>query len=906
MIKTTATDRRDFLKKAGLLTAGFALLQFPVWAKSIFALDYPKHNIPEEKNIDPQWLKSLFNRGQATAYLKTKNELKYIGMPVGGLHAGTVYVGGDGRLWLWQIYNETFEGNQEGIDPKVLNWNDGTSVRQIRVRDGAAYVEPAIAGNKRVLEQGFAVKLVINGKTIVKELNEDHWDEVTFTPAYPMATISYSSKDFPLAVQLKVYAPFIPLDAADSALPATVLRLEVKNTTNSPAEVSLIGWMENGVNKLSAKDGSGKRKNEVISTTNATHIYSTFGGSEELAKAIDHGTMCFSFHGSNAKGYAAFQPWPVKAQSFSGTPLESATALAPEKLVAAIGTHKNLAPGKSVTADYSVSWHFNNANPKLKNLVKNAEAGYQYGQRFKDAKAVSTYLNDHFDKLTNTTERWVKTWNDTTLPHWFMERTFLNIGTLATANTYRFADGRFWSWEGVGACAGTCTHVWQYAHAVARIFPELERDLRQRVDLGLGFKEESGAIMFRGENETHPAIDGQAGTVLRFYREHQMNADDSFLRTNWPKIKKAVEFMLAQDKNGDGMTDTPMENTLDAVWEGEIAWIVGLCIAAAKAAQLMAEEMDDKTFAKICETYVDNGRKNMEKELFNGEYFIHRPDPVQGRKKLGSYNTCHIDQVYGQSWAFQVGLPRVLAKDKALAALKALWKYNFTMDVGPYIKTHIGGRPYALEGEGGMVMNTNPHNESQPFGENVTWQLGYFHECMSGFEHQVAAHMMAEGMIGESLVLTRVIQDRYHASKRNPFNEIECSDHYARAMASYGTFITACGFTCHGPKGELGFAPKWNKEDFKAPFTTAKAWGTYAQKKTGMKQSHSIKLSYGELSLQKLILEKIGSGALKSVTATVGQLKVPLRFKQQGEALELVFDSRLLIRENQSLTVVFS
>src|SRR3546814_10098699 len=50
---------------------------------------------------------------------------------------------------------------------------------------------------------------------------------------------------------------------------------------------------------------------------------------------------------------------------------------------------------------------------------------------------------------------------------------------------------------------------------------------------------------------------------------------------------------------------------------------------------------------------------DLENELFNGEYFIHRPDRVSGRSKLGSYNTCHIDQVYGQAWMFQVGLPRV-------------------------------------------------------------------------------------------------------------------------------------------------------------------------------------------------------------------------------------------------------
>ena len=30
----------------------------------------------------------------------------------------------------------------------------------------------------------------------------------------------------------------------------------------------------------------------------------------------------------------------------------------------------------------------------------------------------------------------------------------------------------------------------------------------------------------------------------------------------------------------------------------------------------------------------------------------------------------------------------------------------------------------------------------------------------------------------EGLAITRAIHDRYHPSRRNPFNEIECSDHY--------------------------------------------------------------------------------------------------------------------------------
>ena len=66
---------------------------------------------------------------------------------------------------------------------------------------------------------------------------------------------------------------------------------------------------------------------------------------------------------------------------------------------------------------------------------------------------------------------------------------------------------------------------------------------------------------------------------------------------------------------------------------------------------------------------------------------------------------------------------------------------------------------------------------------------------MSGFEHQAASHMIAEGLLLEGLAVTRAIHDRYHAARRNPYNEIECSDHYSRAMASYGSFVTLCGFT---------------------------------------------------------------------------------------------------------------
>lgn len=297
--------------------------------------------------------------------------------------------------------------------------------------------------------------------------------------------------------------------------------------------------------------------------------------------------------------------------------------------------------------------------------------------------------------------------------------------------------------------------------------------------------------------------------------------------------------------------------------------------------------------------------------LFNGEYFIHRPDPAHPEAN-STGNGCHIDQLFGQSWAHQVGLGRVVPLEQSLSALHSLWKYSFAPDIGPYRSRFDavikGGRWYAMPVEGGLLMCTWPKGgvESAAGKGDEAWAAGYFNECMSGFEYQVAAHMVFEGLVTEGLAITRMIHDRYHASKRNPWNEVECSNHYARAMASYGVFVAACGFEYHGPKGHIGFAPSLSPEHFRAPFTAAEGWGTFDQSRDGRTQRERLEVKWGRLRVRTLAFTIPAEAVVASVAVSLGGQKAAARTAQDGRRVQITLETDAIVGEGRDLELALS
>jgi hypothetical protein len=212
------------------------------------AQDKPtKHLVPADKGLSQDAVQLLLERGQQEVY--RGKDLDTIGMPVGGIAAGQLYLRGDGTLGLWQIFN------------KHIFTGYGLNCYRTYRPDSP-------------VDSGFAVIVKQDDKTSTKILNKD-FGKVEFAGSYPIGNIRYREDGFPVSVLLTAYSPFIPLNAKDSALPATIFRISVRNESKKKLSVNLLGWLENAVLIDSANAVHALRRSRIVNEKQRTLIVHT-------------------------------------------------------------------------------------------------------------------------------------------------------------------------------------------------------------------------------------------------------------------------------------------------------------------------------------------------------------------------------------------------------------------------------------------------------------------------------------------------------------------------------------------------------------------------------------------------------------------------------------------------------
>ena len=139
---------------------------------------------------------------------------------------------------------------------------------------------------------------------------------------------------------------------------------------------------------------------------------------------------------------------------------------------------------------------------------------------------------------------------------------------------------------------------------------------------------------------------------------------------------------------------------------------------------------------------------------------------------------------------------------------------------------------------------------------------------MHGFEYAAASHMVQEGMVDEAVEMVTALRARYDGRYRNPFNEIECGNNYARSMAAFSLLPGFLGLTADMGRGILRFAPKVEGA-FRCPLSVGTGWGEYERHGDG---SVTLTALGGQWRLREIQMEMPATSVAHPAGAPVATL----------------------------------
>ena len=231
--------------------------------------------------------------------------------------------------------------------------------------------------------------------------------------------------------------------------------------------------------------------------------------------------------------------------------------------VGAISLTREIAPGAIADFTFFLAWHFPNRTPAWCGWESGSGREHEiignwYATRFSDAWAVADYLAGHLEALERETSKFSSAMKESTLPPAVRDAAASNLTTLISQTCFRTADGEFHGFEGCGdhggCCHGNCTHVWNYETATQFLFPQFAHSLRKAA---YGYSmDERGCIYFRqslpeGSGRSgFAAADGQMGQIIKTCLDWRLSGDVEWLRSVWPKARKAMEFCWVPGRLG--------------------------------------------------------------------------------------------------------------------------------------------------------------------------------------------------------------------------------------------------------------------------------------------------------------------------------------------------------------------
>ena len=871
-----------------------------------------------------------------TRLIFADNYLPSIEFPIGGIGTGNVMLGGRGDIKHIEFFNAP---NRNELPPELTFFCLWVQ------EDGGAPIA-------KVLERElFPPFLNPFGQPRQQLIGLPRFPQAEFQGEYPFAKVRLFDQQLPLDIELEAFNPFIPLDPENSGLPVAIFNWRVLNKSEKPVEVSIAFNMSNLIK--SKRDGEfsyGRNLNQFIERQAYRGILMT--AERAHPDSTDYAELAILTTEKEINGQTHWYRggWWDNAHIFWDDfrddgqlqPVSDANASPDRRTdVATILVHFKLAPGAHKCVPFYLCWYVPNRRTDIHFALGHIESTKRifknyYATRYKSVLEVADFLIQNIETLTGATRLYHDIVFQSTYPDFVKDAITANTAVLKTNLLMRVANGDLHGFEGLGndfgCCAGTCTHVWNYAQTLASLFPTLAQNARKTAFLHDTFENgfqahrsvfPLGDYWFDGP----PAADGQMGNIVRVYREWKNSGDMNFLKQLWPQVKAALEFAwrgvgeisdkFAWQKNSlhapwdpdqDGIIEGRQHNTYDIDFYGSNSMIGSLYLAALKAASEMALAVGESEKAKEYDQIYQSGRKQFEELLWNGEYYIQKievmpgltiPDrlqspPDENGKIIPKYqygNGCLSDQLLGQYLAHISGLGYLLDQAQVKSALASIFRHNFVETLRNF---HNVQRVYGLNNEGGLMTCTWPR------GNRPALPFVYADELWTGIEYQAAASMIYSGLVAEGLKVVETVRKRYAGWNRNPFAEIESGRFYARSLASWSVLLALSGFQYDGIQQTISFAPKINKNDFYTFWSGGNGWGSFQ-----LKGKHlQFKLEYGGLKLRAFgIGQTYPFQIFRGVTLNDRNIQAEL--KRETDLIVLKFSEPVSITKGDCLEIEF-
>ncbi|MCC6587630.1 MAG: twin-arginine translocation signal domain-containing protein [Bryobacterales bacterium] len=836
-------------------------------------------------------------------------QLSMIAFPLGGVGAGSVSLGGRGQLRDWEIFNRPDKGNN------------------------LSYAFPAIwvqAGNTKPVARVLESRILppYEGASGLGSQNVPglaRLSSASFTGEFPFARIDFTDRKLPVKVRLEAFTPFIPLEPDDSGLPVTVLRYTVTNPGPASAKVSIAFSIDNPVGSPPRGQQKDTRQNEFRRGQSLQGLYMSNSGLAPDDPLQGSFALCLLDTGgaqvTHLRGWPRGRWWNAPMLFWDDFSADGSLGPEPADLgtVGALCSSETIAPNATATYTFVLAWRFPNRTPERCGwaAVKGYEKhpiGNWYAERFPSAWDAAEYLAANLPRLERETRAFTAAVRDSTLPGSVKDGAMANLSTLVSTTCFRTADGEFHGFEGVndkaGCCHGNCTHVWNYETTTTFLFPSHARSLRKAA---FGYSmDDLGAIHFRqmlpeGTGRSgFAATDGQMGQILHAYLDWQLSADSQWLKSMWPRLKKALEFSWLKggwDADKDGVMEGVQHNTYDVEFYGPNPQCGIYYLGGLRAAEEMATAVGDTAAAQQYRRLFDNGSRWIDANLFNGRYYIQKvrsyeksqilpvlrsssgaDDPTHPEYQVGE--GCLADQLVGQYLADVAGLGPLVEPANIRKALESIWQHNYRRTLEEHDSVQ---RVYAVNDEPALLVCSygNAERPRIPFP--------YYAEAWTGLEYMAGAQMIYAGLVTEGVRLFETARSRHDGERRNPWDEPECGHHYARAMSAWSGIVALSGFLYHGAQGRVSLTPRWQPGNGRWFWSTGTGWGAYSQSR----QQTTIEVLHGSLPFQTCEFEGTGplqvssNGALVSTHVERKGTRLIVRF---AEPLTLSAGHRILFK----------